>query len=452
MTSGLLLTCIALSALISVVVWLDYFRRIDVFQPEKMVHLLAALSIGCATPFLSLFVYDIFHQIGFRENGEAFNDLLYAIFGIGLNEELCKIAGAILAFRLLKKHINESIDFMIYAGMVALGFALVENFFYIKRYGIDIITTRSFYSVLEHIINTSIITYGYFRFKIFKKGNHYLNTITGVAMAMCSHGLFDYFILNPHFSFMSQFLVIAVYLVGINFWVTMLNNAINYSYKFTYNHIQYSNKLLMRLTIWYFFTMVIGLIYKTYESGIHSALSSSLFHIFSDGFLFMLVILRASRFRIYKNFYQKVTIQLPFYITRGNNEDFNLFGFLPLKIRGENKYEYFLTKKIGKHMEVIPINKKNSLLNRPITAIVNDKRYLNNGVIVYELLLPPGETCSRIYLKPKTWGKTTVNDNYPVNDLLTPKENVAGSDKLEDFTFQEWVYVKPLNEVSQVNY
>ncbi len=447
-----MITSIALSAFISVMVWLDYFRRIDVFQPEKMVHLLAALSIGCATPFLSLFVYDLFHQIGFYENGEAFNDLIYAIFGIGLNEELCKIGGAIIAFQLLKKHINESIDYLIYAGMVALGFALVENFFYIKRFGIDIITTRSFYSVLEHIINTSIITYGYFRFKIFKKGNHYFNTLTGVLLAMSSHGLFDYFIQNPHFAFASQFLVIAVYLVGINFWVTMLNNTINFSNKFSYNNIQYANKLSLRLAIWYFFTMLIGLIYKTYESGIHSAFASSLFHIFSDGFLFMIVILRASRFKIYKNFYQKVTIQLPFYITRGDNEDFNLLGFLPLKFRGENQYEYFLTKTIGKHVEVLPMNKKNSLLRQPVNAIVNDKRYLNNGVIIYELLLPPGESCSKIYLKPKTWGKTTVDEIYPVNDLLVPKENVSSTNKLDDFNFQEWVYVKPKDEVNKVNY
>jgi RsiW-degrading membrane proteinase PrsW (M82 family) len=452
MNSYYLLLSIALAAIISVTVWVDYYRKIDVFKPEKLVHLLAALSIGCATPFLSLFVYDIFHLIGFRENGKAFNDLVYAIFGIGLNEELCKIAGAIVAFKLLKKHINESVDYLIYAGMVALGFAMVENFFYIKRYGIDIVTNRSFYSVLEHIINTSIITYGYFRFKIFKKGNHWLNTFTGVAMAISSHGLFDYFILNPHFSHLSQFLVIAVYLVGINFWITMLNNTINFSYKFNYENIQYSNKLLWRLTIWYFFTMLIGLIYKVFQLDIYQALYSSMFHIVSDGFLFLIVILRASRFKLYKNYYQPVTIQLPFYITRQENEDFNLLGILPLKIRGENSFEYYLTQKMGKHVEVIPMNTKNSFLKKNIPAIVNNKHYLNNGVTVYELLLPPDEVCRKIFLKPKTWGKTKVYDSYPVNDVLTLKENIDRADDIKHFYFREWAYVKPKDEVSKVNY
>lgn len=452
MTSGLLITSIALAALISVVVWLDYFRKIDVFKPEKMVHLLAALSVGCATPFLSLYIYDIFHIIGFKENGELVNDFIYAIFGIGFNEELCKIAGAIVAFQLLKPHIKESVDYLIYAGMIALGFALVENFFYIRRYGIDIVTTRSFYSVLEHIINTSIITYGYFRYRIFKKGNVWTNTITGVLVAISSHGLFDYFILNPHFSHLSQFIVIAVYLVGINFWITMLNNTINFSHKFNYNAIQYSSKLFWRLSIWYFFTMLIGIIYKTYESDIYNAMSSSLFHIFSDGFLFMIVILRASRFKLYKNYYQPVTLQLPFYITRQENEDFNLLGLLPLKIRGENSFEYYLTQKIGKHIEIVPMNKKNSYLKKTISGIVNDKRYLNDGVTVYELLLPPGEIISKIYLKPKTWGKTKVDGAYPINDLLIPKENVIGITDLKNFYFQEWVYVKPKDELSKVNY
>jgi hypothetical protein len=232
----------------------------------------------------------------------------------------------------------------------------------------------------------------------------------------------------------------------------MLNNAINFSHKFNYNAIQYSNKLFWRLSIWYFFTMLIGIIYKTYESDIYNAMSSSLFHIFSDGFLFLIVILRASRFKLYKNYYQPVTLQLPFYITRQENEDFNLLGVLPLKIRGENSFEYYLTQKIGKYIEIVPMNKKKSYLKKNISGIVNDKHYLNDGVTVYELLLPPGEISSKIYLKPKTWGKTKVDGTYPINDLLIPKENVSGINELKHFYFQEWVYVKPKDELSKVNY
>ncbi len=450
-TAFVLYVCIALAAAISVIVWIDYFRKIDVFESERILHLLIALGIGCGTPYLCLEVYALFDLIGFNENGELINDLVYSILGIGLNEELSKIAGAIVAFWVLKKHINESIDYMIYAGMVALGFSLVENFMYIERFGIDIVTTRSFYSVLEHIINTSIITYGYFRFRIFGKGKTVTNTIVAVIAAISSHGLFDYFIINPHFAYFSPVLVIIVYLIGINFWISMLNNAINYSSYFDYAKIQYSQRIFYRLALWYFFTMVIGIAYKTYTDGLAVALTHSIFHVISDGFLFLIVIMRVSRFKIYKNYYQPVTIQFPLYITKNNDEDFRIFN-IPIKIRGENMFEYFLTTKLGQSIEVNSINPQKSQLKKPLVAKVVDKLFLENDSIVYLVHIEGTPETDNFYLKPKTRDKTTVNDAYPINSLLYDHTPLDRPKRLKELKFLEWVFVKADNEVAKVNY
>ena len=77
-----LITAIILSALVSVIVWIDYFRHIDVFEPEKIRYLLIALLVGCGTPFLSILVYDLHDKIGFASNGEPLNDLIYSILSI----------------------------------------------------------------------------------------------------------------------------------------------------------------------------------------------------------------------------------------------------------------------------------------------------------------------------------------------------------------------------------
>ena len=451
MHTYLLYSAIGMAAIISVVVWIDYFRWIDVFESERLRHLTLALLIGCGTPFLCLEVYSFFDMLGFHENGELINDLIYSVFGIGLNEELSKIVGVVIAFQLLKKHINESIDHLIYAGMVALGFAMVENFTYIERYGIDIITQRSFYSVLEHIINTSLIVYGYYRLKVFNKGNQYTNVIVAFFAAISSHGLFDYFIINPHFSFFSPILVIIVYLIGINFWISMLNNAINFSNAFDYSRINYSSSLFYRLILWYFFTMVIGIAYITYVDSFKAALLNTSFHLIGDGFLFVIVILRASRFKIYKNYYQKITIKLPFYITKNQDEDFRLFGSLALKIRGENAYEYFLTSKIGQKIELFPINVKKSFIHKPETAIVCDKLFLKGDTTVYVILFEKNQN-EYFFLKPKTRDKTTIDNNYPIHQLLQDTETAKGSKKLSELRFLEWVFLKTENEVSQVNY
>lgn len=440
-----------MAAAISVIVWIDYFRKIDVFESERILHLLIALGIGCGTPYLCLEVYSVFDYFNFHENGEMVNDLIYSILGIGLNEELSKIAGAILAFRILRKHINESIDYMIYAGMVALGFSLVENFMYIERFGIDIVTTRSFYSVLEHIINTSIITYGYFRFKIFGRGKTLINTIVAVLAAISSHGLFDYFIVNPHFAYFSPVLVIIVYLIGINFWISMLNNAINYSSYFDYGKIQYSQRIFYRLTLWYFFTMLIGIAYKTYTDGIANAITHSIYHVISDGFLFLIVIMRVSRFKIYKNYYHPVTVQLPFYFTKNNDEDFRIFN-IPIKIRGENMFEYFLTTKLGQSIEVNVMNPQKSQIKRPMLAKVVDKLFLENDSIVYLIHIDGAPATDNYYLKPKTRNKTSVDQVYPINGLLYDHTPLDRPKKLSELKFLEWVFVKSENEVAKVNY
>lgn len=452
MLTYILYGCIGLSAIISIVVWIDYFRRIDVFEPERIRHLLFAVLIGCGTPFISILVYRFFDSIGFQMNGEALNDLLFSVFGIGLNEELSKIIGAIIAFRLLKKHINESIDYLIYAGMVALGFALVENFMYIERYGIDIITNRSFYSVLEHIINTSIITYGYFRFRIFNKGKQFTNTALAVFTAISSHGLFDYFIINPNFKLISPILVIGVYLIGINFWISMLNNAINYSNYFNYSKIHYASKIFNRLLLWYFFTMLVGLLYKAYVKDFIFALSDSFKDIFSHGFLFAIVILRASRFKIYRNYYQRITVKLPFYMTKNEDEDIRLFGVLSLKVRGENSFEYFLTSKIGQKIELVPVNTKKSFIHKPVIATVCDKLFLKGETTVYVILFEENNKNEYFFLKPKTRNKTMIDNNYPIHQLLQDTLTEKGAKKLSELKFLEWVFVKADNEVSRVNY
>src|ERR1043166_1875134 len=77
-----------LAALISISMWLDYFRKIDVFEPEKLKYLIVALFIGCFTPFVSIAFYRLVDLTGLEMNGDVSNDLFYTIAAIGMNEEL----------------------------------------------------------------------------------------------------------------------------------------------------------------------------------------------------------------------------------------------------------------------------------------------------------------------------------------------------------------------------
>jgi RsiW-degrading membrane proteinase PrsW (M82 family) len=439
----------AFAAIVSAALWLDYFRRIDVFEKESIRYLLITLAIGGFTPYISLFIYGIFERLGFSENGRFFNDFLYSIFGIGLNEEFSKIVGVIFVFTFLKKQINEPIDILIYAGVTALGFSMVENYHYFNNHGLRIITSRTFYSALEHIINTSIIVYGFYRYTLFKRGSPIVNTTVAVCIAVVSHGLFDFFLTDNVSVIFTAFLATVIYLVGINFWIQMLNNANNFSSFFDYDKIHYSKKLETRLFAWYALTLVIAFVNNLIVMDLKFSFITLVYSLISDGFLFFVVILRVSRFKIFKFKYFKVKLAFPFYVTKNQDEDF-IFPFIgvPIKIRGENYQEHLLTKYLGRKIELNPMDYQASFLNEPLEATITNKLLLFDDVIVYTIAVPGIAIKSGmvLLLKPRTSGETMVNNHFPVVGLFEVAVP-AGYAELPEINYKklvflEWVYLK----------
>jgi RsiW-degrading membrane proteinase PrsW (M82 family) len=436
------------AALVSVSMWLDYFRRIDVFEREKLPPLIVALCIGGFTPYLCLYNYGLLAEIGFTEKEEFFNDLLFAIFGVGLNEELCKLAGVFIVFKLLKRQLNEPIDYLIYAGVTALGFALVENYYYFARHGIRIITSRTFYSALEHIINTSIIVYGFYRTSIFKKGNPVVNTMVALAIAVSSHGLFDFFLTENVVGPFAVIFSLMIYLIGINFWIQMLNNANNYSGFFDYDKIIFSRGLAYRLSAWYIATLVIAFVNNTIAIDLQFSLITLLYGILSDGFLFFIVILRVSRFKILREKYLKVTIGFPFYFTKNEDADFRIpFLNMPVKIRGENYREHLPTRYINRQVSLIPVDPSKSFIKKEVTVTIADKLLLTNDVVVYEIapVLNEIDTGSRYFLKPSPGGVRDITSIRPVEALYKLAANKPAGMTIKspaDLEFLEWVYLQ----------
>lgn len=446
-TPTITLISTAFAAIVSATMWIDYFRRIDVFEREKVGPLVIALIVGCFTPSICLYFYSLLHSIGFQENGNFLNDLIYSIIGVGLNEELSKIIGVVFLLTIFKNRINEPIDILIYAGVVAIGFAMIENFKYFSLYGIRIITPRTFYSSLEHIINTTLIVYGFYRYKLFKKGHQFINTIVFSSLAVASHGLFDFFLMDNFLGHFTAFISIIIFLIGINFWIQILNNANNFSGFFDYSKIYYTDKIFYRLVGWYTLTILITFINNILVSDFRASISNFLIAFLSDGFLFWVVMLRASRFKIYKLKYFDVKIQLPFYITKNNDEDL-MIPFLnwPLKIRGENMREHIPTKYIDKSILICPVHKTNSYLNQPVNATITNKYLLFDDVVVYSVLINDEliDKTVQYLLKPKTRGLTQIDGGFPIEALYQVNNTVSDFSKvdLKSLQFLELVSLK----------
>lgn len=431
--------------------WLNYFIKIDILQQERIRDITIALFIGFLTPDLALLVYKLHASYAWDFNGDFLHDLSYSILGIGFTEEITKLVGVLLALFILRKRLTEPINYLIFGGIVALGFAIRENYIYYYNYGSQIMTGRTLISSLIHIINTSICIYGIYRLKIFNKGRFWINAITGVSIAIISHGLFDFFLTQQFIGHLTPFLATGIYLIGINFWIQMMNNCINYSPFFNYEKLLSTTKMYQTVLGWYGGLLVIEFIYTWYFKSIEKACYESFFNLFKEGLLLVIVALRVSRLKLSKRKYFKIKLQLPIYITKNNDEDLKVLGILPLKVRGENEKEIRFFKYMEKIILVCPLKLENSKIRINRKGRLIKKYFLKHDVVTYLLELEADEFHHKelFILKPKTFGVTNYNYKYPIAGIYSYSEknnltDLSNPPSYKDLKLMELVFIKDM--------
>lgn len=236
-----------LGALLICGVWLEFLRRLDVFEPEKWKFTLMATFLGALfTVFLMMVIsFPIIREI--QPTGELSHDLLFYILRVGLFEEIIKIIPLFIMVSITKE-VDEPYDFLKYAMCSALGFATVENIMYFNEHGTEIIDKRAYISVVGHLSFTCCFAYGIIRKQMFEKGIQQLNVLIFGALAIVLHGLFDFFLSTGitfiFFVFLSYFLVIMLR--------NMINTALNFSPFFDIAH---SSKIQLAFS-WLFMGLI----------------------------------------------------------------------------------------------------------------------------------------------------------------------------------------------------
>jgi len=215
-----------IGALLILLTWLVYLRFIDLYDPERWVMLIAIALLGMIT---ALFSFPLYHftelELGYKQNGKFLHDLIYAVLNIGLIEELVKIVPLLLLLR-FGKLIREPIDYLIYAGVSALGFAFAENLLYFRETNLNIIHTRAMLSVLMHMFFSMIIAYGLMYSKLHKHRNRLLRFFGYYLLAAFAHGFFDFW-LFPEQAWANALPTLALTLLGFYLLGVFLNNALN---------------------------------------------------------------------------------------------------------------------------------------------------------------------------------------------------------------------------------
>ena len=178
---------ILLSFLIGILA-VNYLRTYDIHEREPLFKMaLVTVWGGVFSIVLSIALYTSLQLIGIRGHHNVFGALLV----IGPVEEAAKFIALLSCYFFIRHEINEPTDGLIYMSCVALGFSLIENYFYA-------ITSQS--SGFVFFIRLLTSTPGHILFSVFMGIAFYalVRLKTGVmlfliayAYAIITHGLYN---------------------------------------------------------------------------------------------------------------------------------------------------------------------------------------------------------------------------------------------------------------------
>lgn len=181
------LVALAIAPGIAICLYLFYT---DLYNREPKTNLVISFILGCLA---------ILPAIGFEKafaytaDGTVMGTAVFAYAVVGFSEEISKFLG-LRFYSYNQKEFDEPLDGIVYAVMVSMGFATVENVMYaIKFNDMTVVIMRMFLSVPAHA--TFAVLMGYFVGKAkFDSKNSVGLMITGLLAAIFFHGSFDFFL------------------------------------------------------------------------------------------------------------------------------------------------------------------------------------------------------------------------------------------------------------------
>ncbi len=164
----------------------------DIHEREPLGLLLISFLYGVASVFITLTLsWPLDALLSFRDD-DVLDQFANAFIKVAFIEELSKFI--FIRFILYyNKNFNEPYDGIIYAVMVGMGFATLENIVYVFQYGVGTGILRMFTAVPAHA--TFAILMGYFLGKAkFTHRREISYSIVALGVATLLHGVYDYFL------------------------------------------------------------------------------------------------------------------------------------------------------------------------------------------------------------------------------------------------------------------
>lgn len=185
---------VLIAALAPVAVLIYYIYRRDKYQKEPVKELLKAFGLGIMSVFASLLISTPLGSMGLygNEPSTLWGALSTSFFGAAVPEEIAKF---LMFWLLVRKNrfFDERMDGIVYASVVSLGFAAVENIMYlVSNYEswLAVGISRALFSVPAHFFFGVLMGYYYSLYRFCpSESKAYGWLILGAPII--AHGLFD---------------------------------------------------------------------------------------------------------------------------------------------------------------------------------------------------------------------------------------------------------------------
>lgn len=201
------MTLIALAlAPVLAIIWFIYLK--DKYEPEPIKHILISFFLGCLSVIPAIVLEWSLGSI-YPENPS--NVLVTAVWAFGIiacSEEFAKFI-FLKWYAFKQKEFDEPFDGIVYGVMISLGFAAVENIFYVQDGGIKVALLRMFTAVPAHASFGVIMGY-YFGLAWQFKEDALRYQLRGFLAAVVLHGAYDFFLIQNNWPAFALFSFIGL--------------------------------------------------------------------------------------------------------------------------------------------------------------------------------------------------------------------------------------------------
>ncbi len=418
--------------------WLFLFRILDFFRPEKWSRLLLFFFLGGLSVLIPVFL-----PVYIGEGQDELGILKHHLFQVALVEELSKILPLIVFLLVRPRFFTDQPDYLVCAAASGLGFGFVENVLYALEGGVFLLHFRDIVNMVFHAFLSGIAAYGLMR--IIRK--EIVMGILWILFGICLHALFNFGVdeRNTESSAIILYLIsYGVFLISIECFALMMNNAVNESRFFSETVAMPSRAIRVSMTLGFGLLFAVFMVLETIELGaagigIFLFLSSPLLVVLYIAInrLCSLILIRGKVFKVVPTspiFYGGISL---------NPQNPSPMSF---QVKGIPYDETAFVSKMNTRFRVRPISLAYDYFGSYADLRMTDKVYGKSQVIFYKVEVEdsedPVEQDMHYYLVPKLNGVKEKNGQLIV--ALISREEPIDS-QTEDIglgPFCAWVYLE----------